>query len=1148
MEVEDDDDDSSDSSDDEDEKPAATKETKVAAAKKEESSSDDDSSDDEEEEKKPAPKAAPAKAPAKKEESSDDESSSDDEEEEKKPAPKAAPAKAPAKKEESSDDDSSDDEEDEKPAAAKPAKAPAAKKEESSDDDSSDDEEDEKPAAKSTPKAAAPKKEESSDDDDSSDDDSSDDDDNDKKTEAAKPAPKPAAKKEEESSSDEEDSSEDEEEKKPAAKVNGNKKEESEDDEPEMKVTNNKNKSMNGGTPGKSPHNKSNGFGDQSFGNKSFGNKSFNDETGRKIFIHNVSEEATYEDFQEAVEKHGEVTDFFNPGRGFAFITYSTNEEAQACIAANDNTNIAGRDVQMNIAKPKGERGKTPERGGRGGGRGRGGGGGFGGRREEVDGAKLFVHNVSEETSQDDLYKAFGKHGNVTDTFNPGRGFAFVTYSTPDEAQAAIAAMNGTHVCGRDIECNIAKPRRGCFEMLVTNLEASFINGEKGETMKHLKEFSEANIKIIPAGFNRNILKITGDPNCVETAKQTVTEILNPSGPVIGNNAEKFGSKNQANQSLVTLNKPEDNMKIPKENISSKIQTNIDTKDEEMKMTGTQTLPLVERKITPPNQSIDKTLKVPEDDKQMTCQILTDAIPKSSIHRPINATSFGNNDIEMTTSNNFLAKKFGSKNQANQSCATLDKPESDMKIPKENISSKVQTNIDAKDEEMEMTGTQSLPLVEEKITPPNQGTIEKTLKVPEDDMQMTCRIVTDAIPKSSIHQPINATSFGNDDMEMTTSNSFLAEKFGSKDQAQITAKTSFVALNKPEIDMEIPRENISFKVQTNIDTNKEKAEMTLPLIEDKIAHPHQSIEKMSKVPEDDMEMTCRIQKEKISPIVQPNIEQDIEEMEMTGTQSLPLAKIKNKEFFIPQSLPVEKLVEDEIPLAPKDIDKNQDSKSFDASKDMEMTYPVLEKNFGSKTNIESTNDDDMEMTGTHSLPQEKLAEEKIPLVNKDIENKTYIEPQDYSHEELNTEVDQKAHEVINFEKSVDAVPQDDVQMTHESPKSSPPNDEQQPEIRVSELQNKISLTHEDIDKTYEEPPQELSREELNTEFDKKINDRRACIDKLKRFLADLDTPEEMVADGQPPIKRVKSTNDEMTDSLPVSPKNVQFFPPKILIS
>merc|ERR1712121_366760 len=70
---------------------------------------------------------------------------------------------------------------------------------------------------------------------------------------------------------------------------------------------------------------------------KSFGDQSFSEE-GRKIFIHNVSEESQYEDFQEAVEKFGEVTDFFNPGRGFAFITFSSNEEAQACIAAMDNS------------------------------------------------------------------------------------------------------------------------------------------------------------------------------------------------------------------------------------------------------------------------------------------------------------------------------------------------------------------------------------------------------------------------------------------------------------------------------------------------------------------------------------------------------------------------------------------------------------------------------------------------------------------------------------------------------------------------------------------------------------------------------------------------------------------------------------------
>ena len=41
------------------------------------------------------------------------------------------------------------------------------------------------------------------------------------------------------------------------------------------------------------------------------------------------------------VEKYGEVTDFFNPGRGFAFITFSTNDEAQACIKGMDNTEVS---------------------------------------------------------------------------------------------------------------------------------------------------------------------------------------------------------------------------------------------------------------------------------------------------------------------------------------------------------------------------------------------------------------------------------------------------------------------------------------------------------------------------------------------------------------------------------------------------------------------------------------------------------------------------------------------------------------------------------------------------------------------------------------------------------------------------------------
>ena len=51
------------------------------------------------------------------------------------------------------------------------------------------------------------------------------------------------------------------------------------------------------------------------------------------------------------MEKYGEVTDFFNPGRGFAFITFSTNEEAQACIKGMDNTEVRSTLVKLEISR-----------------------------------------------------------------------------------------------------------------------------------------------------------------------------------------------------------------------------------------------------------------------------------------------------------------------------------------------------------------------------------------------------------------------------------------------------------------------------------------------------------------------------------------------------------------------------------------------------------------------------------------------------------------------------------------------------------------------------------------------------------------------------------------------------------------------------
>jgi RNA recognition motif-containing protein len=79
---------------------------------------------------------------------------------------------------------------------------------------------------------------------------------------------------------------------------------------------------------------------------------------------------------------------------------------------------------------------------------------------------KLFVGNISFDTTENDLQDAFAAHGTVTEanlmmdraTGRP-RGFGFVTMSSPEEAQKAIAALNGAKLGDRNLTVNEARPR-----------------------------------------------------------------------------------------------------------------------------------------------------------------------------------------------------------------------------------------------------------------------------------------------------------------------------------------------------------------------------------------------------------------------------------------------------------------------------------------------------------------------------------------------------------------------------------------------------------------------------------------------------------------------------------------------------------------
>jgi cold-inducible RNA-binding protein len=85
---------------------------------------------------------------------------------------------------------------------------------------------------------------------------------------------------------------------------------------------------------------------------------------------------------------------------------------------------------------------------------------------------KLYVGNLSFNTSEQDLEAKFGEFGTVQSAnliedreTGRSRGFGFVEMSSAEEAQAAIAALDGQDMDGRNLKVNEAKPRedRGGF-------------------------------------------------------------------------------------------------------------------------------------------------------------------------------------------------------------------------------------------------------------------------------------------------------------------------------------------------------------------------------------------------------------------------------------------------------------------------------------------------------------------------------------------------------------------------------------------------------------------------------------------------------------------------------------------------------------
>lgn len=168
-----------------------------------------------------------------------------------------------------------------------------------------------------------------------------------------------------------------------------------------------------------------------------------------KLYIGNLGWDATTEDLQATFAEFGDMSDCYvvmdratGESRGFGFVSFATEEEANRAVAALNGKEMYGRPIRVDISKPKAAASPLSE------------------------GNKLYIGNLGYETTVDDLKSHFAQYGTLEDITvvtdrdtGASRGFGFATYSSPAEAQAAVDAMNGFEVDGRELRVNLSRPR-----------------------------------------------------------------------------------------------------------------------------------------------------------------------------------------------------------------------------------------------------------------------------------------------------------------------------------------------------------------------------------------------------------------------------------------------------------------------------------------------------------------------------------------------------------------------------------------------------------------------------------------------------------------------------------------------------------------
>jgi polyadenylate-binding protein len=216
------------------------------------------------------------------------------------------------------------------------------------------------------------------------------------------------------------------------------------------------------------------------------------------VFVKNLSLNATYEDVETLFSQYGKITSGVimkteeGKPKGFGFFNFESHEAAKAAVDNLNNSEFQGKVIYVARAQKKSERKHELQQTY---------------RSYLMDsvrkGTNLYVKNLDDDVTDAMLQEEFKKFGNITsavvmkDERDNSRGFGFVCFSTPDEANRAVTEMNNKQIWSKPLYVSFAQRKEERRAQLEAQYRMTTQRPPRAQQIMPMYPFAQPNLPLM---------------------------------------------------------------------------------------------------------------------------------------------------------------------------------------------------------------------------------------------------------------------------------------------------------------------------------------------------------------------------------------------------------------------------------------------------------------------------------------------------------------------------------------------------------------------------------------------------------------------------------------------------------------------------